>query len=86
MRTTIRIADELYRALKARAARRGTTVASVIEDAIRAGLAAEAAQQDAPLAELPTYGSGGTLPGIDLADSAVLREAMDDGESADALR
>ena len=86
MRTTIRIDDELYRELKARAARRGATVASVIEDVIRAGLAAETARHDAPPPDLPTYGSRGTLPGIDLADTAALRAAMDEGEPADALR
>jgi plasmid stability protein len=39
MRTTIRIDDELYREVKARAARSGRTVAAVLEDAVRRGLA-----------------------------------------------
>ncbi|WP_250578262.1 ribbon-helix-helix protein, CopG family, partial [Mycobacterium tuberculosis] len=34
MRTTIRIDDELYREVKAKAARSGRTVAAVLEDAV----------------------------------------------------
>ncbi|WP_234776485.1 ribbon-helix-helix domain-containing protein, partial [Mycobacterium tuberculosis] len=38
MRTTIRIDDELYREVKAKAARSGRAVAAVLEDAVRRGL------------------------------------------------
>jgi predicted transcriptional regulator len=39
MRTTVRIDDELYRALKATAARTGRSVGEVMEDALRVFLA-----------------------------------------------
>lgn len=35
MRTTIRISDDLYRDVKALAARSGRTIAAVLEDAVR---------------------------------------------------
>lgn len=86
MRTTIRIDDELYRTLKTRAAASGRTVAQVIEDAVRAGLAQEADAEDADLAPLPTFGGGGVSPGVELRSNAAAREAMDEDEPLDALR
>jgi plasmid stability protein len=86
MGTTIRIDDELYRTLKARAASEGRPVAAIIEDAVRAGLAVTDGPREGPLPELPTYGGSGTLPDVDLADSSGLRAVMDDCQSARALR
>lgn len=83
MRTTIRIDDELYREVKARAAREGRTVGAVIEDAIRAHAARGAVAVEAP--PLPVFRGTGVLPGVDLADGSALREAMDD-DGVDALR
>lgn len=86
MRTTIRIDDSLYRAAKAQAARTGRTVSDLIEDAVREALHPRTAGHPAPVGPLPTFGGSGVMPGIDLADPAALREAMDEGESLDALR
>lgn len=85
MRTTIRIDDDLYRDVKARAARSGRTVASVLEDAVRRGL-----ERDEP-GRKPRYtvqpsGSGGLRPGIDIAFNSSVAEAMDESASIDALR
>lgn len=85
MRTTIRIDDELYRRVKARAAEEGRSVGDLITDAVRAALAGPAAT-DVDLPPLPTYGGSGMLPGVDLASAATLREVMDDDEHVDALR
>jgi Ribbon-helix-helix protein, copG family len=85
VRTTITIDDDLYRQITSAAARSGRTVGSLIEDAVRDALAA----RDRPpgtLAPLPTFGGSGTLPGVDLGDSAALRELMDPGAGLDALR
>lgn len=85
MRTTIRIDDELYRRVKARAAEEGRSVGELITDAVRAALAGPApAEVDLP--PLPTYEGSETLPGVDLASAAALREVMDDDEHVDALR
>ncbi len=84
MRTTIRIDDELYRSVKERAARSGRTVASVLEDAVRIGLAEPKAER-APLAIRPT-GRGGLRPGVDLTSNTVLAELSDEGRDLDELR
>lgn len=85
MRTTIRIDDALYRDVKARAAAAGRTVASVIEDAVRRGLADEESKQRPPY-RVQAAGSGGLRPGVDLSSSAALREALDEGRPVDELR
>jgi negative regulator of replication initiation len=86
MRTTVRIDDELYRAVKEQAARTGRAIGEVIEDALRRSLAADSGTGDEPPAPLPTYGGSGVLPGVDLSSNAALRDAMNAAEPADALR
>jgi plasmid stability protein len=85
MRTTIRIDDELYREVKARAARSGRTVAAVLEDAVRRGLNPPEQQTGGRYVVRP-LGASGLQPGVDLGSSASVREAMDEGVSVDALR
>jgi hypothetical protein len=84
MRTTIRLDDDLYREVKAQAARDGRTVGEVIEDALRART--RHAGDEAPIEPLPVYAGSGVLPGIDLGDNAALRDAMDADGPLDALR
>ena len=87
MRTTIRIDEGLYRRTKALAARTGRTVSDVIEDAVRTLLDRPSiAPPPEDLPALPTFGGSGTMPGVDLADNARLRDLMDEGEELDALR
>ncbi|ARG59265.1 ribbon-helix-helix protein, CopG family [Mycobacterium kansasii] len=85
MRTTIRIDDELYREVKARAARSGRTVAAVLEDAVRCGLNPPG-QSAAGRYRVQPIGSGGLRPGVDLSSNAAVAEAMDEGVPVDALR
>ena len=85
MRTTIRIDDELYREVKARAARSGRTVAAVLEDAVRRGLAPSERRPGGRYSVQAT-GAGGLQPGVDLSSNATIAEAMNEGTSADALR
>jgi plasmid stability protein len=85
MRTTIRIDDELYREVKAKAARSGRTVAAVLEDAVRRGLA----PSERPVGgryRVHATGTGGLQPGVDLSSNAAVAELMDEGTSVDALR
>jgi plasmid stability protein len=86
MRTTLRMDDALYRAVKEHAARHGRTVGEVIEDAVRTALHDEERRTSEDLPELNTYGGSGTLPGVDLADRASLLEIMEADEDVDALR
>lgn len=86
MRTTVRIDDELYRALKERAARAGRTVGEMIEDAVRQSLTRADDAAVGPLPPLPVYGGSGVLPGVDLTSNASLGDVMDGDENVDALR
>jgi len=84
VRTTIDIPEALLREAKERAARRGSTLGQVVEEALRASfVSSDTAAKEGPVV-LPTYGEGGLLPGVDLDDSAALLELMerDDWSSA----
>jgi len=85
MRTTIRIDDELYREVKARAARSGRTVAAVLEDAVRRGLA-PSERQPGGRYRVRATGKEGLQPGVDISSNAAVAEVMDEGASVDALR
>jgi Ribbon-helix-helix protein, copG family len=85
VRTTIRIDDELYRQVKAKAARSGRTVAAVLEDAVRLGLNPPK-HPGGSRYEVRPLGSGGLRPGVDLSSNAAVAELMDEGSSVDALR
>jgi plasmid stability protein len=85
VRTTIRMSDSLYRRAKVRAAASGRTVSEFIEDAVRTALAPRREERSATTA-LPTYGGSGLMPGVELTDSAALRDRMDEGLDVDAMR
>ena len=85
MRTTIRIEDDLYREVKARAARTGRTVAAVLEDAVRRGLNPTDRAAGGRYTIRPA-GRGGLRPGVDLTSNSAIAEAMDEGAPFDALR
>lgn len=85
MRTTVRIDDVLLRQLKEEAARTGRTVSALVEEAIRERLARRSGPTP-DVSPLPTYGGSGTMPGVDLASAAALREVMDGDDPLDALR
>lgn len=76
MRTTLRLDDGLLTAAKRRAAKQGTTLTRVIEDALRASLAPRPAPPGGRVT-LPTDDDGEVRPGVDLDDSAALRDVMD---------
>jgi hypothetical protein len=76
VRTTVRLDDDLLAAAKQRAAAEHTTLTSLIEDSLRQTLALRAAAAGERFSIQP-FGAGGTLPGVDLEDSAALRDLMD---------
>ena len=88
MRTTLTIPDPVYRQAKAEAARRGATVGSVVEAALRAYLE----DSSVPVTELPPLTRSTTTfrPGVDLDDMSAVWEMIDEGASfrdvADARR
>ncbi len=79
MRTTIRLDDRLLRLAKQRAAERGKTLNAVIEEALRASLAARPASSVRVPIELPSFRGNGLQPGVDLDDSAALLDLMEKG-------
>jgi hypothetical protein len=85
VRTTIRIDDDLYREVKAKAARSRRTVAAVLEDAVRRGLNPADRPPPGSYTIRPT-GQGGLRSGVDLASNAALAEEMDEGVPFNALR
>ncbi|MBD8517790.1 ribbon-helix-helix protein, CopG family [Plantibacter sp. CFBP 8804] len=77
MRTTIRLADEFYEAVREHASQEGKTVTAYIEEALRAKLAASAAPPEREPYKVVPYGGGGPRPGIDLTNNAQLEDIMD---------
>jgi hypothetical protein len=76
MRTTVRLNDELLAAAKQRAAADHTTLTSLIEDSLRQTLALRPVVSGKRF-KVRSFGDAATLPGVDLDDSAALRDAMD---------
>lgn len=63
----------------------GTSVTSVIEDALRRLLDSQVVR--VPATALPTIGSGGMRPDVpSLDDAAALRDFLDDGLAVDSRR
>jgi len=78
MRTTISINDNLLTEAKLLAAQTGRTLTAVIEDALRESFARRNKTSIRKPLKLPSFGSGGLQPGVDINDSAALWELMDE--------
>jgi Bacterial antitoxin of type II TA system, VapB len=79
MRTTVTIDDHLLAEAKARAAHDHRTVGEVIDDALRLAFARSASSgEHASAFRLPTHGSGGLRPGVDLEDREALADIRGD--------
>jgi hypothetical protein len=72
----VRLDDDLLAAAKQKAAADHTTLTSLIEDSLRQTLALRASEPEERFS-VRSFGDGGTLPGVDLEDSASLRDLMD---------
>jgi len=81
MRTTFRLDEHLLREAKRVAAESSRTLTAVVEDALREMLARRKQSAKRPHKPLPTFGLGGLMPGVDLDDSAGLRDIMDEEDS-----
>ena len=77
MRTTVNLDDSVLLEAKLLARRSGLTLTRVIEDALRERLARRPASAPSTSARLPTVAGNGLLPGVDLDNSAGLRDVMD---------
>ncbi len=76
MRTTVEIADRLFREAKRRAAEQGTSLRHVIEDALRLYLGRGEVQGDYRLTWRTERGR--LLPGVRLDDRDALHDLMED--------
>lgn len=75
MRTTLNVSDHLLIAAKRLAAARHTTLTEVLEDSLRAYLAAERQRPQRPAAaSLPINRTARAVDGVDLDDSSALLE------------
>jgi hypothetical protein len=76
MRTTIRLSEDLLRKAKKKAAEKGRTLTSLIEEGLKVVLA-EPSHAPSVRLNLPvSKASGGTLPGVDLNRSSDLEDRM----------
>ncbi len=77
MRTTIRLDESLLKEAKAVAAETGTTLTSVIEEALQESLRRRKQKpSNVRSVRLPLH-KGKLRPGVDLNDSAALHDLMD---------
>lgn len=86
MRTTLNIRDDLYRDVKIRAAERGDTVTSLVEEALEKLLADREAAPRKPFVLRPLGRTGAPLAGIDMHNNAAVRDFMDEELSWEQMR
>jgi hypothetical protein len=79
MRTTVRLDDALLRQAKKLAAETGRSLTAVIEDALRETINRRSARNVLPgNFRLPVFKGRGLRPGIDLDNSAVLLDLVEE--------
>ena len=76
MRTVVTLDDDLHRRAKAYAARHGTTLAALVEEALRLRLARRAAARPRSV-KLPTFRGDGLQPGLTLDDMSTILDRLD---------
>jgi len=76
VRTTVDLPADLLAEAKERAARERRTLSAIVADAVRSSFARTGGSESGPVS-LPSFGSGGLQPGVDLDDSSSLLELMD---------
>ncbi len=81
MRTTLRINDDLMQQAKRIAVESGQTLTRVIEDALRESFARRNRAPQKRTIKLPTFDSGGLMPGVDIDDSASLLDVMEENDA-----
>jgi hypothetical protein len=78
VRTTVNIDEHLLAEAKILAARTSRSLGAVLDDALRVMLRRDADKQHRNEFRLPSHGTGGLRPGVDLADKEALAELMGD--------
>lgn len=79
MRTTVRLDEALMASARRKAAERGITLTALIEEGLRLAMRSPLQRTGRKPAVLPVCrAGGGTLPGVDLADSRALLDRMEE--------
>jgi len=76
-RATVRPGEDLLSEVKRLAAEERTALTALIEQALREMLARRREPLSRPRASLPSFIGRGLQPGVDLDNSAALRDSMD---------
>jgi hypothetical protein len=84
VRTTLTLETDLARALREEAARSGKPLKRVVNETLRAGLAARRARAPRRYRLAPVH-LGGVVPGVDLDRALRLAEALEDEAIAHKL-
>ncbi len=84
MRTTVTLSDDVFAALKETAHRTGKPFKQVVDEMIRAGLAASLRPRPKRYRLRPAH-LGGVLPGIDIDRALGLADALEEAEIARKL-
>ena len=78
MRTTVRLEEGLFRAVRAEAARGGETVTALIERGLRLVLAGGTRKRGRTRVSLPgSRAKGDTRPGVNLDDTSAVLDILD---------
>jgi hypothetical protein len=85
MRTTLTLDDRIAKALKALAHRSGKPFRQVLNETLRAGLAAQEAPPRATPYRVKPVSLGGVVPGVDLTKALRLAASLEDVEIARKL-
>ncbi|HEV7722022.1 MAG TPA: DUF6364 family protein [Iamia sp.] len=84
MRTTLSIDDHLLERAKERARENGTSLGTLVENALRRELTRPDLGEAPPI---PVFrGGGGLRPGVDLSSNRAIQELLDEGMPPEKLR
>jgi hypothetical protein len=82
VRTTIILPDQLLTNAKRFAQETGRPLTRLIEDALRETLARHNHPKTLAPVDLPTFGGGALMPGVELDNGAALLELMERGDDS----
>lgn len=84
MRTTLNIDDELLDAARREARRRGVSLGTIVDEALRTAAASDPGFEDLP--DLPVFEGAGLQPGVDLSSNRAIVELLDERAHLDQMR
>lgn len=77
MRTTISIHDQAFKLCKKKAEEKGVSIGEVVTEAIFLAYREKPGRVRARRYDLPVSGQGGLRPGVDLDNTAALKDVME---------